>query len=845
MAKLIVRYPNNEIKEVDFDKPVYRIGRAPDNDLVLDNEDVDEHQAVIENANGVFTLVDTSENKSTKVNGKDIDRVNITYGDRISFGSMVALFYPSKKGSGLSDRLKLILYISAGAVIIIASIVLIFVLITPKISSSVAKSIGGTYLESQGVATVGKIPEGVTGKSKKTVQKEKKVVVKPVETRKEIVLKKEKKSFFKSVLSIFKPKVKVSLPEPTENELSNRRAIAIPHGLRRLFFRKKVVYVDVPLGKQGEKEIQKEIEKWEKDKVGSEQPTEINLTKETKGIKAPEVEELQPVEATKNKGPFGVVLSPFKKAYNSIFKRKKQTVAGTSLPPEQGEGEAKGEGEPPKSEALPAVTAPAGKELQAGVVEERVAVNRLPKESLESKINPLIELNKIEIFQVKSRLPEETPIYSADELKRINKQSLVENIALSERENLEIDTLWKYPSALGLKPPGKIIYTGSVAFINDDKYPDFTFITKDGKLVSLSGKDGEEILSLDLKSPTYNPIITGKGKKNSDIIVIYKNGKIESYKKTSEKKWFAIEDHPITALPVLTDINGDKIDDIIVSTLGMEIIAINGANGFELWRFTDLTGDVDSSPVAMDVNGDRTLDIIVNSIDGYVNVIDGKTGWGLWKRKIYGRPAGPPLTVDLDGDGKKEIITLTRNGILTGYSTDGKNLFTISLEKKFIIPPSAGDVDNNGKIDLVYMSTDGVVQAIEGRTRRVLWEYETEEKTSFGRIAMSDMNLDKSQDVIFTTPSGLVYILDGVSGTPLSIFNAGDFILATPIIYDFNKDKVPEVIVPTYDGIIYCLKETGVKKPFIHLSKSYWPYKNHDIRNSGVSKIKSDLLFWK
>jgi len=145
----------------------------------------------------------------------------------------------------------------------------------------------------------------------------------------------------------------------------------------------------------------------------------------------------------------------------------------------------------------------------------------------------------------------------------------------------------------------------------------------------------------------------------------------------------------------------------------------------------------------------------------------------------------------------------------------------------------------------VFMSTDGVVQAIEGRTRRVLWKYETEEKTSFGRIAVSDMNLDKSQDVIFTTPSGLVYILDGASGTPLSIFNAGDFILATPIIYDFNKDKVPEVIVPTYDGIIYCLKETGVKKPFIHLKKSYWPYKNHDIRNSGVSKIKSDLLFWK
>ena len=125
MARLIIRYPNNVIKEVEFDQPKYKIGFDEGNDLKLENDEVTPHQAEIDTTDGAYSIVDVSENNSTSVNGKKIDRVNLNYGDRISFGPVIGLFYPSKKGN-VSDKTKVVMYIISGAAVIFLSFFLIF-----------------------------------------------------------------------------------------------------------------------------------------------------------------------------------------------------------------------------------------------------------------------------------------------------------------------------------------------------------------------------------------------------------------------------------------------------------------------------------------------------------------------------------------------------------------------------------------------------------------------------------------------------------------------------------------------------------------------------------------------
>ena len=106
MIRLILRYPNNVVQEVEFDQPRYRIGAAEDNDLVLDQEGISPHQAEIEAAGGFYTVVDVSEDNSTAINGKPVERSNINYGDRSALGPVTALCYPIKK-SRIGARAKM------------------------------------------------------------------------------------------------------------------------------------------------------------------------------------------------------------------------------------------------------------------------------------------------------------------------------------------------------------------------------------------------------------------------------------------------------------------------------------------------------------------------------------------------------------------------------------------------------------------------------------------------------------------------------------------------------------------------------------------------------------------
>jgi len=146
MARLILRYPNNVIKEVDFDQPRYRIGTAADNDLVLEGDGIAPHQAEIQTQDGAFTLTDVSEDKSTTVNGKNVEQTSITYGDRIAFGPIIGLFYPPqrKRKSG-GGQPKLLMFMAAGGGAVIIVIILTLVLTTRSITNTVLQPPGEAF----------------------------------------------------------------------------------------------------------------------------------------------------------------------------------------------------------------------------------------------------------------------------------------------------------------------------------------------------------------------------------------------------------------------------------------------------------------------------------------------------------------------------------------------------------------------------------------------------------------------------------------------------------------------------------------------------------------------------
>lgn len=75
-------------------RPVVTVGRALDNDVIIDSAEVSRHHARIEVRDGVFTITDLGSTNGTAINGRAITTGRIADGDVIAFGTIAVEFLP-------------------------------------------------------------------------------------------------------------------------------------------------------------------------------------------------------------------------------------------------------------------------------------------------------------------------------------------------------------------------------------------------------------------------------------------------------------------------------------------------------------------------------------------------------------------------------------------------------------------------------------------------------------------------------------------------------------------------------------------------------------------------------
>lgn len=89
---VILRFKDREIGRWEMDRPKLRIGRTPDNDIVIDNLAVSRLHAVIEEEKGTVYVRDCDSLNGTTVNGVRITRRVLQDGDEISIGKHTIAF---------------------------------------------------------------------------------------------------------------------------------------------------------------------------------------------------------------------------------------------------------------------------------------------------------------------------------------------------------------------------------------------------------------------------------------------------------------------------------------------------------------------------------------------------------------------------------------------------------------------------------------------------------------------------------------------------------------------------------------------------------------------------------
>ena len=204
-------------------------------------------------------------------------------------------------------------------------------------------------------------------------------------------------------------------------------------------------------------------------------------------------------------------------------------------------------------------------------------------------------------------------------------------------------------------------------------------------------------------------------------------------------------DDTIWSSPALYDTDHDGRLEIIIgndqtiggpdSWRGGELRLLDWQNGGvrEVWRRQ--TGDViQSSPAIGDINGDGRADVIVgsgnfyNSLDGHkVFAYDAATGAPLrgWPVLTGGVTTSSPALGDLDGDGRPDVVAGSSDGVLQAYKGNGGRMWAVHLPfitgpgHAITASPIIGDLNGDGHND-VGVGNDWGFFVVDGRTGHIL-----------------------------------------------------------------------------------------------------------------------------
>jgi hypothetical protein len=237
----------------------------------------------------------------------------------------------------------------------------------------------------------------------------------------------------------------------------------------------------------------------------------------------------------------------------------------------------------------------------------------------------------------------------------------------------------------------------------------------------------------------------------------------------------------------LNDDNGDgrvdetDIPDIVFTTwMGNTLVALNGADGSEIFEVSGYNGQ--GGVTIADVDSDGEPEIIAFTTGNNIAAVN-NAGVAKWKSAVFGVMSYPqPTVADLDADGKPEVIGDI--GVVNGE--DGSTVATLTGITNSWRTPIAADLDQDGKQEIILGNR------VFSATGALLWSNSGTGAGNFSAVA--DVDGDPGGEVFFVSGSQLfLHDDDGslIRATTIPGSNPGP-----PSVADFDGDGEIEIAIP-------------------------------------------------
>lgn len=330
------------------------------------------------------------------------------------------------------------------------------------------------------------------------------------------------------------------------------------------------------------------------------------------------------------------------------------------------------------------------------------------------------------------------------------------------------------------------------------------------------------------------------------------------------------------ANPIIADVDGDGINEIVVTDGGGRLLVLYGGDvpGLDTNNFTTLyklsiyvNASYYSAPALADVDNDGVLEAIVGCRDGYVRCVDLNTGALEWEAYVGINIASSPLVYDIDSDGVIDVIITSANntyringkyGNIVWKSSIGRGLQSVSS------PVLLDDINGDNIKDIAVANLWGYIAIIDGKhgdlIRQVdLWSTGFKGLFIVHSPISADIDGDGIREIIVSAGieildrtasrlgyNGSIIAIDPKTGSIDAAINTGGFAwFSQPAIAaaDIDKDGMDEVFIAGCDGYLYRLDYDGTNflATWRYQYDPYWPAWSTILTSHAASIAIADL----
>ncbi len=172
-----------------------------------------------------------------------------------------------------------------------------------------------------------------------------------------------------------------------------------------------------------------------------------------------------------------------------------------------------------------------------------------------------------------------------------------------------------------------------------------------------------------------------------------------------------------------------------------------------------------------------------------------------------------PCLVDLDNDGRPEVVIGSGGGRVYAYRSSGGSFLIswfVETGGPVFSSPAAGDIDGDNRPEIVFGSEDGKVYAIEHNGSSVPGWPKTTGGSVRGSAVIVDIDDNGYSDVFIASEDGYLYGWDGrgyaLSGFP---YNLGASSESSPTVGDIDDDGKLEILIGDNNGLVHAINHDG------------------------------------